>query len=248
MGERIRRDSRLRIRECMGGGSDKMTDESGKNGPEGRDDEKPIKPPKPNLAGASGAASDTDKDDDKPAASDEERTMFGLLPRIQREQRQELLTYFEENASWNVDFVMMMALSTSIAALGLLNNSPPAVIGAMLVAPLMTPMLGAGFALMQGNVILFRDCFKAMSYGIGVSLFASLLMGLITPLHDPTPEIAARGNVNLLDLGVAFFSGMAAAYAGTRPKLASRRTDRSSTPSIEFIRSMTALRACVGTG
>ena len=157
---------------------------------------------------------------EKNRVDEDERVLFGLLPRIQREQRQELLSYFEENASWNIDFVVMMALSTSIAALGLLNNSPPAVIGAMLVAPLMTPMLGAGFALIQGNVILFRDCFKAMSYGILISILASLVMGLITPAHDPSPEIAARGNVNVLDLGVAFVSGMAAAYAGTRPKLA----------------------------
>jgi uncharacterized hydrophobic protein (TIGR00271 family) len=157
---------------------------------------------------------------EKNRVDEDERVLFGLLPRIQREQRQELLSYFEENASWNIDFVVMMALSTSIAALGLLNNSPPAVIGAMLVAPLMTPMLGAGFALIQGNVILFRDCFKAMSYGILISILASLVMGLITPAHDPSPEIAARGNVNVLDLGVALVSGMAAAYAGTRPKLA----------------------------
>jgi len=157
---------------------------------------------------------------EKNIVDDDERVLFGLLPKMQREQRQEMLAYFEENASWNVDFVVMMALSTSIAALGLLNNSPPAVIGAMLVAPLMTPMLGAGFALIQGNVVLFRDCFKAMGYGILVSILASLLMGLVTPAHDPSPEIAARGNVNVLDLGVAFFSGMAAAYAGTRPKLA----------------------------
>jgi uncharacterized hydrophobic protein (TIGR00271 family) len=195
-------------------------------------DEPEIKPPEPNLAGASGAATraaaeETKKGKEKDtcgsdASADEpeEKTLFGLLPKMQRAQRRELLAYYEENARWNTDFVMMMALSTSLAALGLLNNSPPAVIGAMLVAPLMTPMLGAGFALIQGNVVLFRNCFKAMFYGIGVSLLASLLMGLITPAHDPTPQIAARGNVNLLDLGVAWFSGMAAAYAGARPKLA----------------------------
>ena len=212
-----------------------MTTESNDRGQKKSEQDEPeIKPPEPNLAGASGAATRAaeeeaekgkGKDKDKSggdASTDEpeEKTLFGLLPKMQREQRRELLAYYEENARWNTDFVMMMALSTSLAALGLLNNSPPAVIGAMLVAPLMTPMLGAGFALIQGNVILFRDCFKAMFYGIGVSLVASLIMGLITPAHDPTPEIAARGNVNLLDLGVAWFSGMAAAYAGARPKLA----------------------------
>lgn len=150
----------------------------------------------------------------------EKKGMFSWLPRIEREERRELLAFFQETAHWNVDFVVMMGLSASLASLGLLNNSTTVVIGAMLVAPLMSPLLGAGFGLIQGNVILFRNCLKAMGYGIGVSLLASLAMGLATPAHDPSPEIAARGNVNVLDLGIALVSGMAAAYAGVRPKLA----------------------------
>jgi uncharacterized hydrophobic protein (TIGR00271 family) len=145
---------------------------------------------------------------------------FRWLPILAREERREILAHLQETASWNVDFVVMMGLSAALASLGLLNNATTVVIGAMLVAPLMSPLLGAGFALVQGNVVLFRDCLKAMGYGIAVSLLASLAMGLATPAHDPSPEIAARGNVNVLDLGIALVSGMAAAYAGVRPKLA----------------------------
>jgi uncharacterized hydrophobic protein (TIGR00271 family) len=152
--------------------------------------------------------------------SSEHRGLFSWLPRLQREERRELLSYFQDTASWNVDFVVMMGLSAALASLGLLNNSTTVVIGAMLVAPLMSPLLGAGFGLVQGNILLFRDCLKAMAYGIAVSLVAALAMGLATPAHDPSPEIAARGNVNVLDLGIALVSGMAAAYAGVRPKLA----------------------------
>jgi uncharacterized hydrophobic protein (TIGR00271 family) len=90
----------------------------------------------------------------------------------------------------------------------------------MLVAPLMSPLLGAGFALTQGNVILFRNCIKAMLYGTIISLVVSCFIGAITPGHDLSVEVEARGQVNLLDLGIALVSGMAAAYAIGRPKLA----------------------------
>lgn len=142
------------------------------------------------------------------------------LPIVERDQRRKLHEHFDASATWNVDFVVMMGLSTALAAFGLLNNSAAAVIGAMLVAPLMSPLLGAGFALVQGNFRLFRACIKAMSYGTAVSLPVSFVIGIITPGYDPTMEIEARGQVNLLDLGVALASGMAAAYAMARPNLA----------------------------
>lgn len=142
------------------------------------------------------------------------------LPIVEREQRRNLHEHFEASGTWNVDFVVMMGLATALASFGLLNNSSSAVIGAMLVAPLMSPLLGAGFALVQGNFKLFRGCIKAMSYGTVVSFVVSLIVGLITPGYDPTAEIEARGQVNLLDLGVALASGMAAAYAMARPSLA----------------------------
>ncbi len=136
---------------------------------------------------------------------------LGGLPKLEREDRRKLFDHFQASARWNIDFVVMMALATALAAFGLLNNSAPAVIGAMLVAPLMSPLLGAGFALIQGNVKLFKECITAMTYGTLISLFMSLFVGLITPGYDPTAEVEARGQVDLLDLGIAILSGMAAA-------------------------------------
>ena len=146
--------------------------------------------------------------------------LWGVFPQMNREERQQLLTIFVESGQWNVDFIIMMGLATALAAMGLLNNSAPAVIGAMLVAPLMSPLLGAGFALTQGNIILFKNCIKAMFYGTIISLVVSVLIGSITPGEDLSSEVHARGMVNLLDLGIALVSGMAAAYAIGRPKLA----------------------------
>jgi len=143
------------------------------------------------------------------------------VPRLERAERIALIERFESDARWNTDFVVMMGLASALASLGLLQNSTAVVIGAMLVAPLMSPLLGAGFALVQGNLLLFRDSLQAMSYGVGIALAISLLLGTITPGSEMTIEAEARGAVDLLDLGIALASGMAAAYALARPNVAS---------------------------
>jgi uncharacterized hydrophobic protein (TIGR00271 family) len=114
----------------------------------------------------------------------------------------------------------MMGLASALASLGMLQNATAVIIGAMLVAPLMSPLLGASFALVQGNLRLFRDSLQAMSYGVGIALAISLLLGAITPGSELTIEAEARGAVDLLDLGIALASGMAAAYALARPNVA----------------------------
>jgi len=142
------------------------------------------------------------------------------VPRLERGERVALIERFESDARWNTDFVVMMGLASALASLGLLQSAAAVVIGAMLVAPLMSPLLGAGFALVQGNLRLFRDSLRAMSYGVGIALAISFLLGTITPGREMTTEMEARGAVDLLDLGIALASGMAAAYALARPNVA----------------------------
>ena len=145
--------------------------------------------------------------------------IFSWLPSLEATDRIDLFDRLQVGARWNIDFMMMMSLSTAIASLGLIQNSTAVVIGAMVVAPLMTPLIGAGLALVQGNTIFFRDSIKAMGFGIGAALLISLVLGLIVPMEELTPELIARGGPTIIDLGVAFLSGAAAAYAVARPSL-----------------------------
>jgi len=145
--------------------------------------------------------------------------VFSWLPTLEATDRIDLFDRLQVGARWNVDFMMMIGLSTAIASLGLIQNSTAVVIGAMVVAPLMTPLIGAGLALVQGNTIFFRDSIKAMGYGIGAALLISLSLGFIVPMEQLTPELLARGAPTIIDLGVAFLSGAAAAYAVARPSL-----------------------------
>lgn len=147
-------------------------------------------------------------------------------PRLSRDDRLALYRSLEVGSRFDkegTDFLTLIALSTGIASLGLIQNSPAVVIGAMLVAPLMTPMVGAGLALVQDNVVVAKQAARSILYGFLTALFIGILMGLcagwVMPEGQLTSELLARGGPNALDLGVALLSGLAAAYAIARPNL-----------------------------
>jgi uncharacterized hydrophobic protein (TIGR00271 family) len=126
----------------------------------------------------------------------------------------------QSNSQWNFDFILLMALSTVIASLGLLDNSAAVIIGAMLVAPLMTPLLGLGLAISQGNPKLARMTLKTVTLGFLVAFGLAVAVGVLSgQFHQSTPEMDARDWPQMLDLGVAFVAGLAAAYASGRPGL-----------------------------
>ncbi|MCB2067896.1 MAG: TIGR00341 family protein [Erythrobacter sp.] len=113
-------------------------------------------------------------------------------------------------------YVLMVSMSAGIAILGLLLSSPAVVIGAMLLSPLMDPIMGVGFALAVGDYKWLRQSGKSLAVG---ALFAVLFCALVvfmSPLQTVTTEIAARTRPNLFDLLVALFSAVAGAYAMIR--------------------------------
>jgi uncharacterized hydrophobic protein (TIGR00271 family) len=145
-----------------------------------------------------------------------------VVPQVARETRVELAARVQSSSAWNFDFVALISLSAVIAALGLLQNSAAVIIGAMLIAPLMTPILGIGLALAQGNAVLARLAFRAIAYGVGTAFALAALVGVIDGCtHESlaTEEMLARGWPGVSDLVVAFVSGLAAAYAHSRPGL-----------------------------
>lgn len=144
----------------------------------------------------------------------------GFIPQLKRHQRIELVKRIQTSAKWDFDFGMLISLSTLIAALGLIRNSASVVIGAMLVAPLMTPIVGMGLGLAQSNNRLVRNSMRSIWRGFATALLIGAIVGLLTN-PEITSEMAARGSPNFLDMVVALVSGIAAAYALGRPNLLS---------------------------
>ncbi|GGB52126.1 DUF389 domain-containing protein [Blastomonas aquatica] len=113
-------------------------------------------------------------------------------------------------------YAFMILMSAGIAVLGLLLSSPAVVIGAMLISPLMGPIIGLGFglAMVDGNEI--RRTAISLGAGVLLAVFFTALVVFFSPIKDITPEIAARTRPNLFDLLVALFSALAGAYAMIR--------------------------------
>jgi len=106
-----------------------------------------------------------------------EKALSLTIPQLSREERVALFTEVEDKSRWSFDFAALMVLATAIAALGLLADSGAVVIGAMLVAPLMTPLLGAGLSLVQGNWPLWKQCQKSVLLGFVCALVVGVLCG-----------------------------------------------------------------------
>ncbi|MCK5945209.1 MAG: DUF389 domain-containing protein, partial [Planctomycetes bacterium] len=150
-----------------------------------------------------------------------EQLLQRVVPQVERDVRVQMAARVQSSSAWNFDFVALISLSTLIAALGLLLNSAAVIIGAMLIAPLMTPILGVGLALAQGNVLLIKLAMRTIAYGVFTSVALAALVGGLNHAAVGeavrTPEMLARGWPGLIDLFVAFVSGLAAAYANSRP-------------------------------
>ena len=149
------------------------------------------------------------------------RHLRRAVPQLDREGRIKIVDRVESSSKWDFDFIALTCLSTLIAALGLAGNQAPVIIGAMLVAPLMTPLVGAGLSLVQGNAALIRDSVKSVLFGFLLAFLVGCIVGFVVPMEKVPTEVLNRTHPTLLDLGVALVSGIAAAYAMSRPNLLS---------------------------
>jgi len=137
-----------------------------------------------------------------------------------KEEVKELFISLKENAKSTQVFLTLMVLSTLLASVGLFANSTPVIIGAMILAPLMAPIVSVSMgALRQDNKILWASI-KTLTLGILVALSCAMLLAVVMPLHTVNSEISARLSPTILDMGVAIISGIAAAYASAKSEVA----------------------------
>ena len=111
----------------------------------------------------------------------------------------------------------ILAFSIIIASVGLNINSIPVIIGAMLISPLMGPIFGLGLGLGINDTMLLKDALKNLVVMVIISLVASFLYFLITPLSLANPtELLARTNPTIYDVLIALFGGFAGIFEQCR--------------------------------
>jgi uncharacterized hydrophobic protein (TIGR00271 family) len=146
------------------------------------------------------------------------------LPWINRatpEEFRELFQVLRKNAKVSESYIVLMVLATVLAALGLFADSPPVIIGAMILAPMMGPIVAMAMGVLRTNEpVLLRDSLKSLAVGVLLAIGFTVVLTLLTPLRTVNTEIAARLNPTVLDMGVAMASGVAGAYAHARAEIA----------------------------
>jgi uncharacterized hydrophobic protein (TIGR00271 family) len=161
-----------------------------------------------------------------------ERTQGDRAPAAQRlvrtlayERRETVLEQLEQASSPGFDFFLLIILSCSIATFGLLVNSAAVIIGAMLVAPMMSPILGLSLASVAGEQRMFRHALLALAEGVLLAVGFSTMLSLMSQalpfgiLSELPEEVLARTHPSPIDLGIALAGGAAAAYALAQPHL-----------------------------
>lgn len=123
------------------------------------------------------------------------------------------------NAALTRGYLLMNVLAATIACYGLLANSPAVVIGAMIVAMLLGPIMGTSLALLDGQMARLRTSLVALGGGVVVVTATALTIGALHRGFPITGEIMARTSPNLMDLMVALASGAVGAYATVSPRL-----------------------------
>lgn len=141
------------------------------------------------------------------------------------ERRAEVQVQLRDSCTPDFDFFLLVLLSAVIATLGLLTDSAAVIIGAMLVAPLMSPIIGIGLASLTGDARLFRDSGVALFRGALLAILMAVLLAWVNrylpfvTLQELPVEVTSRTRPSPIDLTIALAGGMAAAFALAMPSI-----------------------------
>ncbi|MDJ0806667.1 MAG: TIGR00341 family protein [Gammaproteobacteria bacterium] len=129
--------------------------------------------------------------------------------------REAMYDAVDKNTRLDFNFILLVILSTVVAAIGLVKNNVAVVIGAMVIAPLLGPNLALGLGTALGDLPMMRKSIKTLIAGIALAISLSWLIGLFWPFGLSSPELMARTDVGMDSLALALASGAAAALSLT---------------------------------
>ena len=142
-----------------------------------------------------------------------------LFAHASREQFAALFTNLREESQLSSTFMILLILATMIATFGLYINSASVIIGAMLLAPLMQPIVGVSMGILRQDSSLLLSGANSIAIGVMAVIFSAVIIALLLPLEQLTSEMQGRLSPTILDMFVAIISGVAAAYAKSNEKI-----------------------------
>jgi uncharacterized hydrophobic protein (TIGR00271 family) len=143
-----------------------------------------------------------------------------LFSHAREEEYRDLFVALRAQAMLSSPYLVLMVLSVLLALSGLYANSAPVIIGAMILAPLMSPIISLAMGLARTEPALIGNALRTLLIGIGAGFVCAVGVAWLMPLESLTPEMQARLSPTLLDLSVAIISGIAGAYAHAKEEIA----------------------------
>ncbi len=113
-------------------------------------------------------------------------------------------------------YLTLTAMSTVVAATGMLRDNPAIVIGAMVIAPLLGPNVGLSLSTTLGDQNLLKRSLKSLSVGFSLAFVLSVVMGLLLEVTTEVPELMSRTEVSFGDIALGFAAGIAGVLSFTR--------------------------------
>ncbi len=129
--------------------------------------------------------------------------------------RETLYDEAEKASRLDRDYLVLVALSTVVAAIGLVENNIAVVIGAMVIAPLLGPNLALSLGTSLGDVKLVRNSVQKLAAGLALAIALSAALGAVLPVTLASPELMTRTDAGLDSVALALASGAAAALSMT---------------------------------
>jgi len=145
---------------------------------------------------------------------------FKLLAHVDESRLSALQNRLETISILNHEFLVLLSGSTVIATLGLFQNSAAVIIGAMIIAPLMRPLVALSLATITADTALLRRALFTLFVGTISGLLIATAMACFLRSLELSSEILGRTHPTLLDLGVALIAGAIGAYCQTNQRLA----------------------------
>lgn len=166
------------------------------------------------VEGLAGADIQNDTPEIVPTKQEKRAEFFARL-RGSTAAREEIMLEVTKGAQVNADFLTLVVLSTVVVAVGLLNDNVVAVIGAMVIAPLLGPNLAFAFATALGDRALMVSSMVTNFVGMSLSILLGILVGTLWTGTLDAPELLARTHPSYDSIALAIASGGAAVLSLT---------------------------------
>lgn len=144
-----------------------------------------------------------------------EKLINNFRLRDEKENFDVVIERIEKDSVFKGTNLLILVFAIFIASLGLNVNSTAVIIGAMLISPLMGPIMGLGLGFGINDLRLIRKAVKNFTFAVLVGLLTSFVYFLITPLNDAYSELLARTSPTIYDVLIAFFGGLAGIIANS---------------------------------